>query len=136
MTEKKLWNWLRPHMKPPGIHACRIENSVGVGQSDVAAVRLGRHAWIELKVMAPSGKIKFQPTQPPWITKHLNAGGNVKLLVADEPDVWVVPGHMVRSLGNKLTATREQLRAAGGALFPRKAAWVPDILRELFERNI
>lgn len=88
-TEDVLWGWLNT-VKPlfrHELHMTRVENAVGPGWPDVEGMWTGRQFFIELKC-SPRPKnpdtnirVKFQPKQPPWHKRRLQAGARIFVLV-------------------------------------------------------
>jgi penicillin-binding protein-related factor A (putative recombinase) len=87
MTEANLWKWLskvKKHYKED-LHLTRLENLVGNGTPDVEGCLCGRQFWIELKCIPKRTnsllRIRFQPSQIPWMQRRQRAGGHVFVLL-------------------------------------------------------
>jgi len=78
MRESAFWQLVKKNLSP-AVHATRIENSAGAGQSDVNACRRGVEAWVELKIQH-GNFLEFRSAQLQWIGARLRAGGRVVVL--------------------------------------------------------
>lgn len=81
--ETKAWNDFRDaHLWILNqIHIVRVENSTGPGTPDVNICVKGQETWIENKVATPTGLVKFQVSQVPWLERRWACGGSVWILV-------------------------------------------------------
>lgn len=83
-SENDVWhNWMeKANLRfTDDLHMCRIENSVGVGATDVEGMLLGAPFYIELKSEARPArestfiKFRFQSSQHYWSDRRYKAGG-------------------------------------------------------------
>ena len=120
MSERGMWNSLRPILKP--LDPVRIESPITPGNPDVNYT-LG---WIELKYM-PRWPIKggplrvdhYTPEQRKWALRRKKAGGRVYLLLKVGRDEWLLfDGAVAAQIIGKYD--REQLYHATLARWERK----------------
>jgi hypothetical protein len=78
VKESSFWALVKKNLSP-SVHASRIENSAGAGQSDVNACRDGVETWIELKIQH-GNMLEFRASQPVWIRERMRARGRVAVL--------------------------------------------------------
>lgn len=112
MSERSMWNRLRPVLARAGLDPVRIETAVSQGIPDVNITA----GWIELKWAAgwpkrggPLPVPHFTAFQRAWLTRRCSAGGNALLLLQiEDGDEWLLFWGAVaaKHLGK---ATREEL---------------------------
>ena len=73
--ESNLWKWLSK-FQHSRLMLTRIENTVGVGTSDVQGVFKGVQFWIELKSAAHNHAVKITVDQVLFLEQYCRCGGN------------------------------------------------------------
>lgn len=89
IPESSLWDWLKKSNQTwrELLHMTRIENSAGMGASDVEGVLDGGPFYIELKTSARPArettpiKVRFEDSQPGWHEARRNAGRKTFILL-------------------------------------------------------
>lgn len=101
MTEKDLWQKVKRLL--PFVHWQRIETVTSAGVPDVNGCYNGREAWIELKMLTGTRKLRFkhnlQPTQVAWLTRREHQGGRTFVMAMDQDQtIFVWSGKDARKL--------------------------------------
>lgn len=97
--ESKLWQRLKQNFKHLNLQ--RVESSITPGMPDIYFTHSsGANGWIELKhVDVIKQKVKFQPSQPNWIRKHVEDNGFVICIVqVGEESIHVCQGKHIEGL--------------------------------------
>ena len=106
MSEASAWATLRGHLKGPGVHIQRIEDSMSAGIPDCYVMHKGKGVWIEGKFLKALPKlpptplrIGLRPEQATWLENEHAAGGRAGVWIRVLDDGWWwCEGMMIREL--------------------------------------
>lgn len=97
MTESSAWSTLRGHLKRPGVHIQRLEDSMATGLPDANICYRGHEIWLEGKYLGrlpvrltTMVKVGLRAEQATWLEDRTLAGGTCMVWVRIEGEGWLL----------------------------------------------
>jgi hypothetical protein len=94
VSESEFWQKIKRGLDLPDVHMSRIESTSGPGISDISACCNSVETWLELKIFH-SNRLHFRASQRIWISRRMEVGGRVLVLVLRNEEIFIYPGSIV-----------------------------------------
>lgn len=91
VKESYFWQQVKGGLEDSETHLCRIENTAGVGISDINACHKGVEAWLELKIFH-GARLHFRNSQRNWIHRRWTVGGRVFVIARRDDQLFIYDG--------------------------------------------